>query len=133
MDMRPFAAKTFLKTVAVSEGPLLLWIAEIKPGKYDKPDIHFESGEILSLNATNTAILVRAYGPELQRLHPQAGRAFTWQGAIPRGASKLHRHQANFARDRRCREDRPDGEDRHRREDAHEERRHGRRNPVLGR
>ena len=57
MDMRPFAAKTFLKTVAVSEGPLLLWIAEIKPGKYDKPDIHFESGEILSLNATNTAIL----------------------------------------------------------------------------
>jgi hypothetical protein len=64
MDMRPFAAKTFLKTVAVSEGPLLLWIAEIKPGKYDKPDIHFESGEILSLNATNTAILVRAYGPD---------------------------------------------------------------------
>jgi hypothetical protein len=63
MDMRKYSGATFIKVADVSEGPLQLQIAVVKVGKYDKPDIVFESGEILSLNATNNRTLIRAYGP----------------------------------------------------------------------
>jgi hypothetical protein len=63
MDMRKYSGPTFLKVDDVRDGPLQLQITVIKEGKYDKPDIVFESGEMLSLNATNTKTLVRVYGP----------------------------------------------------------------------
>src|SRR4051794_25400541 len=62
MDMSQYAGECFLKADDVREGPLALRIAFVKEGKYDKPDMTFESGETLSLNATNTRTLVRAYG-----------------------------------------------------------------------
>jgi hypothetical protein len=64
MDMRKYGGGGFIKVEHVRNGPLDAQIAAIKQGKYDKPDLVFESGQILSLNVTNTAILLQAYGPE---------------------------------------------------------------------
>lgn len=64
MDMRKFAGKAFVKVDDVREGPLAVRIAAVEPGSYDKPNLIFETCEALSLNATNSRILVRAYGPD---------------------------------------------------------------------
>jgi hypothetical protein len=63
MDMRKYSGGSFIKVADVSEGPLQMQIAVIKEGKYDKPDVVFETGETLSLNATNNRTLIRTYGP----------------------------------------------------------------------
>jgi hypothetical protein len=62
MDMRKFTGETFIK-LDVRDGPLQLTIAAVKDGKFDKPNLIFESGEALSLNATNNKALIRSYGP----------------------------------------------------------------------
>lgn len=63
MDMRKFSGPTFLKIDDVRDGALQLQIAAVKEGRFDKPDVVFETGETLSLNATNNKTLLRAYGP----------------------------------------------------------------------
>ncbi|TYL93435.1 hypothetical protein FXB40_21635 [Bradyrhizobium rifense] len=64
IDMRTYSnGETFITPADVREGPLLETIADAREGKYDKPNLHFESGDVLSLNATNRKILMRAYGP----------------------------------------------------------------------
>jgi hypothetical protein len=63
MDMRKYSGDHFIKINDVRDGPIQAQIAVVKTGKFDKPDLVFESGDVLSLNATNTKILVRAYGP----------------------------------------------------------------------
>jgi len=64
MDMRKYAGETYIKVDDVRTGPLDLKVAVVKTGKFDKPDIIFETGEILTLNATNSKTLIRAYGPD---------------------------------------------------------------------
>jgi hypothetical protein len=64
MDMTKYSSPTFLKVADVRDGPLQLQIAVINEGKYEKPDAVFETGETLSLNATNVKTLIRAYGPK---------------------------------------------------------------------
>ena len=64
MDMRKFSGDHFIKVNDVRDGPLNEVIAGAKIGKYDKPDLMFESGDLLSLNATNNSVLVRAYGSD---------------------------------------------------------------------
>jgi hypothetical protein len=63
MDMRKFTTESFVKLADVRDGPLRQTIAAVKDGKFDKPNLVFESGEALSLNSTNNRILLRAYGP----------------------------------------------------------------------
>jgi hypothetical protein len=63
MDMRKFSGGNFLKVDDVRDAPLREIIPNIKIGKFDKPDLHCESGDCLSLNATNTHTLIRAFGP----------------------------------------------------------------------
>ena len=63
MDMCKFSGEHFIKVDDVRDGPLLEMIAAVNLGKYDKPNLVFETGDLLSLNATNNSILVRAYGP----------------------------------------------------------------------
>ena len=63
MDMRKYSGEHFLKVDDVRDGQLNRVIAAVKLGKYDKPNLVFENGDLLSLNATNTSVLVRAYGP----------------------------------------------------------------------
>lgn len=62
MDMRKFSGEHFIKVADVEDDPIRAVIAVVKMGKYDKPDLVFESGDVLSLNATNNQTLVRAYG-----------------------------------------------------------------------
>jgi hypothetical protein len=62
MDMRKYYGESFIRVIDVADGPLDETIAVIRQGKYDKPDLIFESGDILSLNATNFKALIRAYG-----------------------------------------------------------------------
>lgn len=63
MDMRKYSGETFIKVVDVQGGPFRAKIAAVKEGQYGRPNLVFESGEILTLNATNNKILMRAYGP----------------------------------------------------------------------
>ena len=63
MDMRQFGGGHYVTAADVRDGPIAQVIADVRTGKYDKPDLHFESGDILSLNATNRRVLMRAYGP----------------------------------------------------------------------
>jgi hypothetical protein len=62
MDMKKYSGVHFIKVNDVRDGPIEGQIAAVRDGKYDKPDLVFESGDVLSLNATNTQILIRAYG-----------------------------------------------------------------------
>jgi hypothetical protein len=62
MDMRKFSGEHFIKVDDVRDGPVQAQIAAVRMGKYDRPELVFESGDVLSLNVTNNQILVRAYG-----------------------------------------------------------------------
>jgi hypothetical protein len=64
MDMSRYAGTSFLKFEDVAAGPRQEKITGVDLGKYDKPILEFESGDRLSLNATNSKTLVRAYGAE---------------------------------------------------------------------
>ena len=64
MDMRKYSSEHFVKVDDVRDGPIEDQIAVVKDGQYDKPNVVFESGDVLSLNATNRKTLVRAYGNE---------------------------------------------------------------------
>jgi hypothetical protein len=65
MDMRQFSGSSFYKVADVKKnGPVQEKIAGVAVGKFDKPDLVFESGSKLSLNATNTKTLIRAYGTD---------------------------------------------------------------------
>jgi len=64
MDMKKYSGEHFIKVADVRDGPIEGRIAVVREGQYDKPDLIFESGDVLSLNATNNKTLVRAYGTE---------------------------------------------------------------------
>ena len=62
MDMRQFKKPRFLKVDDIRSGPRQMRIAGVLQGKYEKPDLVFESGDKLGLSATNIDILAEAYG-----------------------------------------------------------------------
>jgi hypothetical protein len=62
MDMRKHSGAVFVKVDDVRDGPIKDRIGAVVMGKYDKPDIVFESGARLSVNSTNNQTLIRAYG-----------------------------------------------------------------------
>jgi hypothetical protein len=62
MDMRKFSGATFLKLDDVRDGPIQKRIAGVVMGKYGKPDLIFEDASRLSVNTTNTRILINEYG-----------------------------------------------------------------------
>jgi hypothetical protein len=64
MDMRKYSGQTFIKVADVRNGPLRMQIAAVREGKYEKPDLVFESGEALSVNSTNNRTLMRAFGSD---------------------------------------------------------------------
>ena len=64
MDMRKYVGTNFVTVDDVRDGPLQVQIAVVKEGKYNKANLVFETGETLGLNATNSKILVKAYGPD---------------------------------------------------------------------
>jgi hypothetical protein len=62
IDMRKYASENYITVADVRDGPLQMKIVDVREGKFDKPDLVFETGDILSLNATNRKTLIRAYG-----------------------------------------------------------------------
>jgi hypothetical protein len=64
LNMRKYSSQSFLKVADVRDGPLLHQIGAVREGKFDKPELVFETGDILSLNATNTKTLIRAFGSD---------------------------------------------------------------------
>jgi hypothetical protein len=65
MDLRKYMGNVFLKVDHVkTSGPIRVRITGISEGQYGKPDLTFNDGSQLSLNATNCRTLARAYGFE---------------------------------------------------------------------
>ena len=64
MDMRKFSGENFVKVNDVRDGSIKGKVVGLREGRYRKPDLILESGDILSVNATNNKMLMRAYGTE---------------------------------------------------------------------
>jgi hypothetical protein len=64
MDMKKFCGSQFVKLADVEAGPIRGVIADIREGKFGRPDLEFDTGEKLSLNATNNRVLVKEYGTD---------------------------------------------------------------------
>src|SRR5262245_60989978 len=63
MDMRKYSGAAFLKVGDVrANGPLRKIIVGVTEGKYGRPDLEFDDGTKLSVNATNNRTLVNDYG-----------------------------------------------------------------------
>ena len=63
MDMKKYSGARFITIADVRDGPIQGQIAVVRPGKFEKPDLVFESGDVLSVNSTNNRTLMKAYGP----------------------------------------------------------------------
>jgi hypothetical protein len=64
MDMSQYKGSAFIKVKDVKDGPLVRKIVRVEEGRFEKPDLCFDDGSVLSLNATNVGILCRAYGDD---------------------------------------------------------------------
>jgi hypothetical protein len=65
MDVSGYLDSGFLKVEHIqATGPRRCVVAAVKPGKFERPDMEFQDGSMLSLNATNMKILAVAYGVE---------------------------------------------------------------------
>jgi hypothetical protein len=63
LDMSKYVKK-FIRLSDVKDGPLTKRIARVEEGRYNKPDLIFDTGESLSLNVTNILTLQEAYGTD---------------------------------------------------------------------
>lgn len=54
----------FIKVDHLADGPQRNVIFDIRPGKFDRPDVEFQDGGKLSLNATNMRVLAKSWGTE---------------------------------------------------------------------
>ena len=63
MKMSGFVRK-YLKVTDIPEGGMILHVADAKEGSYGKPELVFETGEVLSLNVTNNITLIKTYGDD---------------------------------------------------------------------
>ena len=63
MDMSKYVGNMFLKVDDVkAKGSIRVTITDVSEGRYGKPDLTFNDGTRLSVNATNGGLLARAYG-----------------------------------------------------------------------
>jgi hypothetical protein len=69
MDMRQYLTSAFITLDDLRDGPQPRRekIADVVEGKFDKPNIKFASGDMVSVNATNGRVLMRAFGPETSK------------------------------------------------------------------
>jgi hypothetical protein len=64
MDMRKYNGAFFLKPGDLKAGPIRVVIVDVVEGKFGRPDLEFDDGSKLSVNATNNRTLVLSYGAE---------------------------------------------------------------------
>jgi hypothetical protein len=62
IDMGKFAGGGFIGVADLNGGTRRETISAVELGKYGKPDLHFRSGDKLSVNSTNAKALSKAYG-----------------------------------------------------------------------
>ena len=63
MDMRKYSGSAFLKVDDIkASGPRRAAIVDVREGKYGRPDMEFDDGTKIGVNATNTKVLMNAYG-----------------------------------------------------------------------
>jgi hypothetical protein len=67
MDIREYIKGSFITLKHLDEGPRREVIALVTTGKYDKPNVKSESGDLLSLNATNARVLAKSFGVDTDR------------------------------------------------------------------
>jgi hypothetical protein len=78
MDVSKFMGSAFLR-LEEFEGRRQDKIASVRVGDYDKLVLHLESGDRLSLNASNTKTLARAYGRDGRDWHGREIELFVGQ------------------------------------------------------
>ena len=103
IDMRKYGGEYYLTIADVRDGPLRMKIVDVREGKYDKPDLIFETGDALSSNETNRRVLMRAYGPTSDTwiskdIEPGPGR-----NRVSRQAAGVSAYQTGLAATHRCR------------------------------
>ena len=64
MDMTKYAGTAFIKLADLAKGPKCKAIESIAEGQYGRPVITFSDGRKLSLNVTNTNILLELFGQD---------------------------------------------------------------------
>jgi hypothetical protein len=65
MDMTQYSSSNFIKFEdVVGDSPRRETIVDVVIGNFERPNLVFESGDMLSLNKSNTRILVKAYGKD---------------------------------------------------------------------
>jgi hypothetical protein len=64
MDMREYVQGDFIKVEHIRNGPRRERIVGVEKGQFDRPVITLETGDMLTLNVTNTKILIHAYGEQ---------------------------------------------------------------------
>ena len=67
-DLKKYSGQRFIKPDHVREEPLRDTIVGVQEGKFGKLELLLESGDILSLNGTNTGTLKDAYGRDSDKL-----------------------------------------------------------------
>jgi hypothetical protein len=69
MDMRKYVTGTFISHDDLRDGSRREKIVDVVEGKYEKPNLVFEGGDMASVNTTNGRVLMRAFGPETTSWH----------------------------------------------------------------
>lgn len=64
MDISDQISSGFIKVADLAGGTRREVIADVRPGKYQNPDCEFQSGAVLTLNATNMRTMADVWGPE---------------------------------------------------------------------
>jgi hypothetical protein len=64
MDMRNYIGPSFIKYQDVVHASREEKVVAVEEGKFDRLDLKFASGDLLSLNRTNARVLAQAYGWE---------------------------------------------------------------------
>ncbi|HEY5125748.1 MAG TPA: hypothetical protein VIJ35_00345 [Bradyrhizobium sp.] len=65
MDMRKYVTGTFVSLEDLRDSPPRSEkIVDVVEGKYEKPNLVFEGGDMVGVNTTNGRVLMRAFGPE---------------------------------------------------------------------
>jgi hypothetical protein len=72
--MKGYAGKHFVKIDDVRDGPIKGTIVDITEGQFEKLNLTLDTGDCLSLNKTNTTILMRAFGTDSDRAIGQTVR-----------------------------------------------------------
>ena len=62
--MTKFSGEDYVKVDSVRNKPLIVRIQNVKEGHFDRPELIFNTDQMLTVNVTNNNILVKAFGSD---------------------------------------------------------------------